>query len=121
MLGWSISVYRESDRKVPYPEKFELCLASWSDGTSGISWLDVLVKAGKATVDGNGYPFLYAAKAGDILPVVLAGLPAHEGPMVIGEDYVMPSGWIAEADLNRTLIAQCSADELLGIVVWDRS
>ena len=122
MLGWSLSIYRLADyNRVRPPEVFSLCLASWKAGPAGIDWLDPLVEAGTAAREGNGYPFLYLAKAGAILPLLAGGPPSNEGPAVIGEDYALPSGWVGRGKFNQALIEQCSPAEDLMIQVFDQS
>jgi hypothetical protein len=122
MLGWGIHIYRQ----LP-DEPWDRCteesrIASWVAGLGGLDWIDELVKRGKAVdYGGNGYPNLYTAAAKDILPKISDGPPPHEGPFVIGDDYVAPSGWTGGVKIDRTKIAGCSPDEQLTIVAWDQS
>lgn len=96
-------------------------LATWFVDPGGLHWLDDLVQAGKATAEGNGYPFRFHARAGDVLPLILDGPPDHEGPFIVGEDYVLPGAATWEVELDREQIAQCRPEEMLRIVAWDQS
>jgi hypothetical protein len=80
-----------------------------------------MIKAGTATEGGNGYPLWYEAKAEVILPFISQGPPPHEGPMVIGEDYVMPCDWKGKVKINQLMVESCSPDEDLIVVCWDQS
>jgi len=96
-------------------------LASWMVHPSGIQWLEDLAAEGKATMGGNGYPVWFQARAADILPRIQAGPPAHEGPCIIGEDYVLPGGATWDLELDRERIAACPGDAMLDIAAWDQS
>jgi hypothetical protein len=49
------------------------------------------------------------------------GPPKNPGPVTIGEDYFLPSGWTDGFELNRSELAKCSPDEELIIEAWDLS
>jgi hypothetical protein len=121
MLGWSIAIYRLEDyKRVHAPEVWELILAKWSAGPGGLDWLKPLEEEGKTKAEGNGYPLWFDAKAVAILPLIADGPPAHKGPMVFGEDYVMPAGWTGRAKINQALIDECGPDEVLRVICWDQ-
>lgn len=81
-----------------------------------------LVAQGKATqLSSGGYPNRFTAKACDVLPLFANGLPKHDGPTVIGEDYVLPGSWTGNVIIHPDRIAACPADKLLTIDVWDQS
>lgn len=121
MLGWSIAIYREADyQRFDFPELSDLAIAAWTAGLGGLKWLDPLVKEGKATEGGNGYPLWVKAKADVLLPLVAQGPPPHEGPFVIGEDYVRPGGWLGDVKISAALLANCPADEDLIVIAWDQ-
>jgi hypothetical protein len=122
MLGFSIEMFRHDDyRKFDFPEVTDYCIASWTVGTKGLDWLDELVKEGKAKCGGNGYPLWYEAKAEVLLPVICAGPPSPKGPVVIGEDYVLPAGWIGKVKVNQSNVDRCNAEEELVIIAFDQS
>ena len=122
MLGFSVSIYRQDDyKKFNAPEVFDYRLASWTVGTRGLDWLDSLVKAGKATMKGNGYPFWYETKAEWVLPVISAGPVPYDGPVVIGEDYVMPKGWTGAMKVFQSNVDRCKPEDDLLVVACDQS
>ena len=81
-----------------------------------------LVKEDKASdLGGYGYPCKFAAPASVVLPLIVAGAPANDGPPVIGDDYVLPGGWNGEIVWNRDLVLACEPDDMLNIEAWDQS
>ena len=113
MLGWEIFVTRQGS---------EAAVASWTTGVFGLKWLDQLVQEHRAVdLGGDGYPSRYSVAAGVLLPIITQGRPAYTSPLVIGEDYVMPSGWSGQVKLNKENIAACQPDEQLMVEVWDQS
>lgn len=115
MIAFHIYVRRKSEAAEEEP------LASWRVHPSGLQWLEDLVAEGRATMGGNGYPVWFQARAGDILPRIQGGPPAHEGPVVIGEDYVLPGSATWDLRLDRERMAACPAGEMLDIEAWDLS
>jgi len=57
----------------------------------------------------------------DILPILSDGVPNHDGPLVIGDDYVTPSGWRSEVTIFADRIEACASDEIFTIDAWDLS
>jgi hypothetical protein len=99
MLGWQIIIRKQSS---------ETSLASWTAGLGGTDWLDNLVKENKAKhLGGNGYPISYAAKAGEILPLLTI-----ESINLIGG---------GNTRLKDDQITACSNGETLIIEAWDQS
>lgn len=116
MLGWDISVYRG---KNVVPGKW---IASWVAGPFGLQWLDALVKENKVIdLGGNGYPCKFLVSARVLLPMITAGVPAHDKPLVLGDDYVLPEGWCGDIKWRREEVLACHPDELLTIEAWDQS
>lgn len=114
MLGWEVFVYR--------PTTPDVFIARWKTSMFGLKWLDRLVGDNKAIdLGGNGYPDRYAVAAGVLLPMIKAGLPANDSPLVIGDDYVLPEGWSSEIDWNRQEVLACEGSEQLIVEAWDRS
>lgn len=122
MLGWEFFIARqigngEDARRAEAP-----LLASWMAGVGGTEWLDGLVSAGVAThLDGNGYPTRYSIPAGALVGVLGHGLPRHDGPLVIGDDYVLPGGWTGNAKVDLDGLQSLAPNELLLVEAWDQS
>lgn len=114
MIGWEVLVYRQTAQ--------DIFIARWTTSVFGLSWLDQLVKDSKAIdLGGNGYPNKYAVAAGVLLPIIKAGLPANDSPLVIGDDYVLPEGWSGEINWNQQGVLACHGGDQLIIEVWDQS
>lgn len=105
MLGWQIFIHRQVSGQSPdvtNPTN-ESLLATWMTGIGGTDWLDALVKEGKAVdLGGNRYPCRYTAIAANVLPKISCGPPPHDGPFVIGDDYVLPGGWVGEVRIDHS-------------------
>ena len=120
MLGWRIIIYKKdgsgsvADRQT---------LASWLVGLGGTDWLDQMVTEGKATLLGfnGGYPIKYSTTLQDLRPRLATQPESYEGPVVIGEDYIMPSGWRDSMTHNSEVLSTCRPDEELIIDAWDQS
>ena len=124
MLGWMISFYRLPTGQSPetMDASKETPLARWEVGFDGIDGLDELVREGKATQSRwDGYPNVYATTAEFVLPMIASGPPAYAGPVVFGDDYVMPTGWKGPEQINQDLIAACAAHETIVVIAWDLS
>ena len=125
MIGWWIVVSTHSPEerdRADQEARRAAILAQWETGADGIRWIEHLTEAGKAAkLAGGGYPNRYTARAGDVLPLIANGLPKHDGPTVIGEDYVLPGSWTGNVIIHPDRIAACPADKLLTIDVWDQS
>ena len=94
----------------------------WRAGIGGYDWIKVLVKEDKAkALGGNGYPFLFSAKFNILQPVILNGAPSHTGPMIIGDDYVLPRNYLESPTVNKANLLKCKADDEMFIEVWDMS
>lgn len=116
MLAWNVFVYRivgEGER---------VLLARWMTGAFGLKWLDEFIQSKKAvSLGGDGYPVRYTLKGSALRQALLHGLPTNHSPMVIGEDYVMGSGWNGERQVDEVLLADCGDDEDLALEAWDQS
>ena len=87
----------------------------------GLDWLDQLVKEGKATdLGGNGYPNRYTITVGVLFPNLTNGSPKNRSPLVIGDDYVLPSGWNGKVTW-QVAPDSCNPDDTLFLEVWDQS
>ena len=121
MLGYTVFVSHEHPDTWASPVDRDRLIASWFIGPGGLRWINALVEAGKATGEGNGYPYSYTALAKDVLPLLKGGPPRHKGPLVIGDDYILPGGWPRNAKINRDVMASCAPDQLIYIHAWDDS
>ena len=124
MLGWQIYIHRrlpeqslEEATRAP-----ETLLAAWQTSMGGLDWVYELVKEGKAQdLGGTGYPCLYSSVAKYVLPKISSGPPNYDSQVVIGDDYVLPPGWIGDAKIYHKAIAECLPNEELIIEAWDQS
>lgn len=122
MLGWEFFVMREADASSRKPGNPDISLARWMAGLGGNQWLDDLIAQGKATdLDGNGYPNSYLVSAGVLADFLGKGLPNHKGPLVIGDDYVMPGGWRGDGFIDIGRMRGLDPDEMLVVEAWDQS
>lgn len=123
MLGWHIFIRQQAAGNAhDEPRPSGPTLASWEAGLRGLDWLDALVEEGKAaSLGGDGYPLRYTATAAALLSKLSDGPPRHDSPMVLGDDYVMPKGWIGHVSIDRASLAACPADDELLIEAWDLS
>lgn len=115
MLGWWIVIRRRD------ADKLEL-IAAWEASIGGTDWLDRLVDEGKAQQQTfNGYPNRFEAGADDVLPLIRTGPPDHEGPLIIGDDYVSIGGWARKFRFHEGEARKCGPKEPLIIDAWDQS
>jgi hypothetical protein len=123
MIGWWIVIARQTpeERDTAVDSKAAV-LANWEANVSGIDWIKQLVEQGKATqLRHGGYPNRFTALARDVLPLIEEGPPAHSGPTIIGDDYVMPGNWTGNVQIHSEKISACPPDQVLTIDVWDQS
>jgi hypothetical protein len=123
MIGWWIVIDpRTPGERDAADDKMSPLLASWEASAGGIRWLEQLVREGKAQrLKSNGYPTRYTAKAGDVLPLIAGGPPKPPGPLIVGDDYVMPGDYIGKLTLHQDRIATCPPDQVLTVDAWDQS
>lgn len=118
MIGWWIVI----KQKAAADGGEGLLIASWETSVFGAQWLEKLVSEGKATqLSRGGYPDRYAAIASDVLPLLANGIAPTCGVDVIGDDYMMPAGWMGEVILNQENFDACLPSQTLAIDVWDMS
>lgn len=114
MAGWSITIIRQAPENYPLKLDRDAVMASWKVGAMGTNWIEELVDHGKAQrLKTGGYPNLYTATAGSIVPLLLGEEPPS------GED--MPMRRPREITIRRDELALCPSNEMLTIVVWDQS
>jgi len=122
MLGWGINIWRQIDPASTPARERRGFIAAWEAALGGTKWLDALVVQGKAvSLGGNGYPLTYKAPASVIASQLATGPPRHSGPVTVGDDYFLPSGWTGDFKLDQSELAKCSPDEELIIEAWDLS
>jgi hypothetical protein len=124
MIGWYFVVASNTrDDRINDADAQASILATWEVSVEGLDWIEELVGHGRASkLKGGGYPNLYTAKAGDVLPLLADGPPrVSRGMAIIGDDYVMPAGWQAEVQMHADRIAVCPVDQQLTIEAWDLS
>ena len=113
MLGWHISVYRQSDGSR---------LAVWQAGWHGLQWIDALVEAGDAvSLGGDGYPFRYTATAATLQPILIDGPPNARKAWVSEPGDILTENWAGATVLDHAALAQCAPDEELLLEAWDES
>ena len=89
-------------------------LAQWEAGAEGIRWIERLVEAGRASkLAGNGYPNRYTARAANVLPLFgEAPAPPHN-PLIVANDYAMPTSGHGEIEVHANRCAACQLDHLV--------
>lgn len=114
MIGWRITVYRHSPENYLLSLTRTSVLADWKVGSRGTVWLDQLVENGEAQlVKTGGYPNLYTALAGSIVPLFLGEAPPAEDDV--------PCRMPREITIKHAELALCQANEVLTITAWDQS
>lgn len=122
MIGWYLAIYQQTPIERLASHDRTTLLASWETGAGGLAWLNKLVAEGKAErLSRDGYPSRYTARAKDVLPLIVAGPPIHSGPLVLGADYIRPSGWTAGFRIEQPRLDACPAEQILTIDAWDQS
>jgi hypothetical protein len=122
MLGWEIFISRARPEGAKGQAGRDNLIASWMVGLYGLSWIEDLVAAGKATLlGGNGYPVRFQVSAGTLAGALASGVPAHDSPPVFGDDYVLPRGWTGTAHIDLERLAALDPDEPLVVEAWDQS
>jgi len=123
MLGWHISVYRQtnggSEPAVAGADRSQK-LAVWQSGLLGVEWLDALVQASDAIyLGGNGGPSQYTARAKYINPALVPKPPHSRDAWFHDHDDILTDKWIGKTFIDTQAIEECSAEEWLLIVAWD--
>jgi hypothetical protein len=125
MLGWHISVYRQTDggsSPAGMQSPAGARLAVWQTGLDGLDWLEELVKAGKAIdLGGNGYPCRYTATAENIIPRIFYRPPEAREVWESDPLDVLTEKWEGKTVIDRIAAAACPADEWLLVEAWDES
>jgi hypothetical protein len=122
MLGWNISVYRQTDGGLspasPASARGER-LAVWQTGHDGLDWIGALVEEGKAiALGGYGYPSWYTATATCLIPGL--GRRANE-VWVTDPGDVVTEAWAGATVIDDAAVEACRPGEWLLVVAWDES
>jgi hypothetical protein len=125
MLGWHITVYRQTHGGAS-PATAESPpgkrLAVWQTGLGGLDWINELVKNGEAiNLGGNGYPCRFTATAKHLIPAVINKPPGARDAWTCGESDVLTEEWEGKTVIDRCAAAGCSPDEWLLVEAWDES
>jgi hypothetical protein len=125
MLGWHISIYRQTDGGAS-PATNEspkgTRLAVWQTGLGGLDWIDELVKAGRAVyLGGNGYPLRYTAIAEHLIPRVVDEPPGAHRVWLHDPDDILTEKWEGKTVIDHAAASACRPDEWLLIEAWDES
>ncbi|WP_422016029.1 hypothetical protein [Roseateles sp.] len=120
MLGWLIIV-RDGPPDCGDSDAHEL--ARWESSASGLDWLDALESEGAAScVSRHGYPTRFLVPAECVLPYLRSGHPPlHDGPSVIGDDYVTPPGWSGPMTIHKDRLNGCNIQVTWTVDAWDQS
>ena len=125
MLGWHVSVYRQTDggRSPATAESAEgTRLAVWQTGVDGLDWLRDLVTEGKVVdLGGNGYPSRFTATAEVIVPRIVDTPPAARDQWLREASDFVTDKWEGKTVVDGAVAAGCSADEWLIVKAWDES
>ena len=125
MLGWHISIYRQTDDGALPATAESLTgtrLAVWQTGLGGLDWVRELLKAGKAIdLGGQGYPCRYTATAENLIPRIVDEPPGARRIWTSGVNDILSEKWEGKTVIDRAAAAACRGDEWLLIEAWDES
>jgi hypothetical protein len=122
VLGWQFFISRQDNTHCEVPAEEAETVATWKAGLGGAQWIEHLIAGGKGVdLGGNGYPNRYLVTAEALRSLLQAGLPKHDGPPVIGDDYVLPRGWVGNARIDFELLRSINGEEMLLVEAWDQS
>lgn len=125
MLGWHTSVYRRADdRSSPATTTSPRGprLAVWQTRLGGLDWLKELVETGQAIdLGGDGYPRLFTATAGDMIPRIVDRPPDSLDTWISGVTDVVTEAWEGRTVIDRDVVMGCQRSEWLLVEAWDES
>jgi hypothetical protein len=125
MLGWHISVYRQTDDGL-LPATAESAsgtrLAVWQTGLNGLDWITELVRANEAVyLGGNGYPIRFTAPAKDLLPQLIDQPPDANPIWISDKDDILTEKWEGRTVIDHLAVNACPPGEWLLVEAWDES
>lgn len=113
MLGWEINIQRNKDLDLNNLEKE---IARWNTNFSGLTWIEDLVKTGKAiNLGSNRYPSKYSMKA-----AVFRSLIYNE-PTTYHYKSIKGTLFGSQFVINNQLLMECPDNEELIVTAWDLS
>jgi hypothetical protein len=125
MIGWHISVYRQTDKRTlpATPESPEgKRLAVWQTGLDGLNWISNLVKEGKAIdLGGNGYPCRFTGVAQHLIPRIVDGPAGARNTWISEASDILTDKWEGKTVIDHAEVADCSPVEWLLVEAWDES
>ena len=125
MLGWHISVFRQTDggsSPATADSKEGARLAVWQTDVDGLKWLDELVKANQAIdLGGDGYPNYYTAQAKYLVSRIAGGPPKAREHWLLDAGDIVTSQWVGKTMIDRATAQECGPEEWLLVVAWDES
>ena len=126
MIGWRISVYRQTNGGNS-PAEFSYAnvgplVAVWSSASDGLGWFEDLAEQGKAiALGGDGYPFEFTAKTIDLETEFIEGSAGVNQISILDPKEPVPSLWDGWMCVYREELKACHPDEWLLIKVFDQS
>ena len=127
MLGWHIHVYKQTDGGTS-PASMQSArgkrIAAWITGMSGLNWLEVLSKAGKAIdLGGDGYSLRFTGTAEDLIPRIAQQPPeALTGTVYLCEVLSALTERCSKMTVTELVESvECRMGEWLLIEAWDQS
>jgi hypothetical protein len=121
MLGWHLVIYPQSVQVAGTRSDLDH-IASWKAGLGGTRWIVQLCASGDAVdLGGDGYPNRYLITAAVLRAVLRDGVPQHDSPPVVGDDYYLPRGWTGDAELQIERLNALPGHTLLAVDAWDQS
>lgn len=125
MIGWHISIHRQSDdggHPASFDSPYGSSLAVWQTGFRGREWLDDLARRSLAiNLGGNGYPSRYTATAEQILPRLVPKPPFANDVWRYDPRDILTDKWHGKTFMDHEGLAKCVPSEWLLIEVWDES
>jgi hypothetical protein len=116
MTGWHVLVFHV-DREGGEGNR----LAVWQTDYNGLNWLDELVKAGNATVAGNGYPLDYRTTAGFIKGPILNGPPAARRRWQSEPSASFSENWTGRTIVDKRAVEDSDDSAPVLVRAWDES
>ena len=95
-------------------------IAVWQAGWQGLDWLGALVSVGQAVEYGNGYPFSYYVRAGDVRPH-LANPPYENVHRIADAGDIVGRGWLGRTTIDHEAAETIEPGEWLHVTAWDES
>ena len=95
-------------------------IAVWQTGLGGLDWIGALVSAGTAVEYGNGYPFTFYIRSGDVRPH-LANPPYENFQWTMDHGDIIGEEWLGRTTMDHEAAKAIEPDEWLYVTAWDES